>query len=23
KKGPNGYGFNLHSDKDAPWQFIV
>ncbi|CAN0141256.1 unnamed protein product [Rangifer tarandus platyrhynchus] len=22
KKGPNGYGFNLHSDKSKPGQFI-
>ncbi|XP_068610595.1 Na(+)/H(+) exchange regulatory cofactor NHE-RF1a [Brachionichthys hirsutus] len=22
KKGPNGYGFNLHSDKSRPGQFI-
>ncbi|KAL0582560.1 Na/H exchange regulatory cofactor NHE-RF1 [Plecturocebus cupreus] len=23
KKGPNGYGFNLHSDKSKPGQFIL
>lgn len=22
KKGPNGYGFNLHSEKSRPGQFI-
>lgn len=22
KKGPNGYGFNLHSDKSRPGQYI-
>lgn len=22
KKGPNGYGFNLHSEKSKPGQFI-
>ncbi|NXE28944.1 NHRF1 protein, partial [Ardeotis kori] len=22
KKGPNGYGFNLHSDKNRPGQFV-
>ena len=22
KRGPNGYGFNLHSDKSKPGQFI-
>lgn len=22
KKGPNGYGFNLHSDKSRPGQYV-
>lgn len=22
KKGPNGYGFNLHSDKNRPGQYV-
>lgn len=22
KKGPNGYGFNLHSDKTKPGQYV-
>ncbi|KAM4691338.1 Na(+)/H(+) exchange regulatory cofactor NHE-RF1 [Rhinophrynus dorsalis] len=22
KKGPSGYGFNLHSDKTNPWQYV-